>query len=336
MTRRLLLLALLLPFAAPAVGCGSKHSGSAAPAPTEAPTDWMGDLKQNTSCILNCNPSCTEAATPWVCPALVDWNTLPHDPVACGSFDGTTYPTPQQGQCTATVPGGSAVEKTNASGTPPVLPDGRRLEPAGNEWLFTDFPGNFPDGALLVPGTSWLLVVDTGYTTHSVRAVSTTTLNGSPGTNPVTSSISYQPPQALDWGMAYVASSTELYVSSGYQDPNDTDSQIYAYDFDPLAGKLTADAAKSIPLPSGTFPEGLAVSADGGTMLVGQVTDSHVLVVSLASGTYGKVTGKIDTGQADVFESASTRTTRRATPPTRPTGSGRRAATSPPRCASRR
>jgi sugar lactone lactonase YvrE len=303
MNRRLLLLALLLPFAFPAVGCGSKSSGGAAPAPTEAPTDWMGDLKGNTSCVLDCNPSCTEGATPWVCPAIgVDWSTLPHDPTACGTFDGKTYPTPQQGQCTATTPGGSAVEKTNASGTPPVLPDGRRVEPAGNEWLFTDFPGNFPDGALLVPGTSWLLVVDTGYTTHAVRAVDTATLRSSAGTNPVTSSISYAPPKALDWGMAYVASASLLYVASGYESPDDTASQIYAYDFDPVAGKLTADAGKSIPLPSGTFPEGLAVSPDGSTMLVGQVTDSHVLVVSLATATYGKVTGKVDTGQADAFE----------------------------------
>ena len=65
---------------------------------------------------------------------------------------------------------------------------------------------------------------------------------------------------------------------------------------------LTADAAKSLPLPSGTFPQGIAVSPDGTTLLVGQVTDSHVLVVSLAAATYGMVTGKIDVGQNDVFE----------------------------------
>ncbi|MGH7296018.1 MAG: YncE family protein, partial [Polyangiaceae bacterium] len=302
--RRLLLLALLAPFAAPAAGCGSKSSGSGGgpPAPTEAPTDFVAGLKDDASCILNCDPACTEAAAPWVCPALAGWSTLPHDPAACGGFDGTTYPAPQGGQCSATAPGGTAVEKTNASGTPPVLPDGRRIEPAGNEWLFTDFPGNFPDGALLVPGTSWLLVVDTGYTTHSVRVVNTATLRASPGTSPVASSVRYDPPKALDWGMAYVAASKLLYVASGYQSPNDTASQIFAYDLDTTSGQLTADAGKSIPLPAGTFPEGIAVSPDGGTLLVGQVTDSHVLVVSLASATYGQVTGKVDVGQADVFE----------------------------------
>jgi len=283
------------------VACGSKSSSSSPP-PLEDPSDWMDDLKSDSTCILNCDPSCTEATTPWVCPALADWSTIPHDPVACGSFDGKTYPAPVQGQCTATTPGGTALEKTNASGTPVVLPDARKIEPAGNEWVFTDFPGNLPSGALLVPGTSWLLVVDTGYTTHSVRAVNMQTLRSSPGVDPVASSISYAPPKALDWGMAYVPSTSVLYVASGYQSPDDTDSQIYAYDFDPLSGRLTADAGKSVPLPSGTFPEAVAVSPNGQTMLVGQVTDEHVLIVSLAPSTYGMVTGKIGVGQPDVFE----------------------------------
>jgi DNA-binding beta-propeller fold protein YncE len=302
MLRRSLPLACLGLLAVVVAACGSKASSSPPTPALEDPSDWMDDLKEDATCILDCDPSCTEAATPWSCPALAPWSTIPHDPTACGSFDGTTYPTPQQGQCAATAPTGVALEKTNASGTPVILPDGRRLDPAGNEWLFTDFPGNFPDGAILVPGTSWLLVVDTGYTTHAVRAIDTSLLRASPGTNPVASSIRYQPPKALNWGMAYVPTSSVLYVASGYEDPDDTDSQIFAYDFDFGTGQLTADAAKSVPLPSGTFPQGIAVSPDGQTLLVGQVTDSHVLVVSLASATYGTVTGKIDVGQDDVFE----------------------------------
>ena len=291
---------LLVPLALP-VACGKSSSPAASQDASEAATDWVGNLKLDSSCILSCDPSCTEGSAPWVCPALAGWSTLPHGE-ACGSFDGSTYPVPQQGQCTATAPAGSALEKTSATGTPVVLPDGRRPEPAGNEWLFTDFPGNFPDGAILVPGTKWLLVVDTGYTTHSVRAVNMATLLASAGTNPIGSSISYAPPKALNWGMAYVAASNVLYVASGYDSSDDTDSQIFAYDFDPSTGVLKADAAKSVPLPSGTFPQGIAVSAAGTTLLVGQVTDSHVLVISLAAATYGQVTGKIDVGQPDVFE----------------------------------
>ncbi|MGD0526761.1 MAG: hypothetical protein ABSE49_16565, partial [Polyangiaceae bacterium] len=134
MLRRRLAVTCLAPLAVIVAACGSKSSGTPPPPALEDPSDWMDDLKEDSTCILNCDPSCTEATTPWICPALADWSTIPHDPAACGSFDGTTYPTPQQGQCTATTPGGVALEKTNASGTPVILPDGRRLDPAGNEW----------------------------------------------------------------------------------------------------------------------------------------------------------------------------------------------------------
>ena len=301
-SRPLLRFAWLVPLALVAA-CGSKSSAPSQPeVDAGSPSDFMDNLKDDSTCILNCDPGCTEATTPWTCPALADWTTLPHDPTGCGAFDGTTYPAPQQGKCTATAPSGDAVRKTNASGTPVVLPDGRRIDPAGNEWLFTDFPGGFPDGALQVPGTKWLLVVDTGYTTHSVRALDTSLLRGTPVANPVVSSIRYDPPKALNWGMAYAAGSNVLYVASGYKSPDDTQSLIYAYDFDTTAGKLTADAAKNVPLPMGAFPQGVAVSADGKTLLVGQVTDSHVLVFSLDSASYGMAKGSIDVGANDVFE----------------------------------
>jgi DNA-binding beta-propeller fold protein YncE len=263
------------------------------------PGTWIDGLKENESCILNCDPKCTEAKAPWTCPALADWSAIPHDPAACGDFDGG-FPAPVHGKCTVTAPSGQAAEKTNTAGTPPVLPDGRRIEPAGHEWVFDDFQGGFPDGVLLA--SPWLFIVDTGYTTHAVRVVDTGKLAMSASTTPVTSSIKYDPPAALNWGMAYVAASKVLYVASGYDSSTDANSQIFAYDFDTAAGKLAADAAKSVPLPGGTFPQGIAVSPDGSTLLVGQVTDSHVLVISLASATYGKVTGQVDVGQSDVFE----------------------------------
>ena len=150
--------------------------------------------------------------------------------------------------------GWNGVEKTNASGTPPSCPTGAASSRPATSGSSPISPGNFPDGALLVPGTRWLLVVDTGYTTHSVRAVNTATLRASPVTNPVASSISYDPPKALDWGMAYVAASKLLYVASGYQSPNDTASQIYAYDFDTTSGQLTADAAQDGRAAGGHLP----------------------------------------------------------------------------------
>ena len=278
-----------------AIACGS--SGGS-PAPLPAPDVWIAGLKTNVSCALDCNPACTEAKTPWVCPAMDSWGNLPHDPTMCGSFDGKTEPTPVKGQCFATAPTGAALTKTTSTGTPVVLPDGRRLEPAGNEWVLNEYPGGFPDDAFMVPGTEWLLLVDTGYNTQSVRAIDTSILRAGATTTPVVSSISFPPPSALNWGMAFVAPESLLYVASGIPD-----SKIYAFDFDVFTGALTQDAAKTIALPAGTFPQAVAVSADAQTMLVGLADGSNdVMVVSLASTTYGKVTGMIDLGADDVFE----------------------------------
>ena len=296
-SRSTLVAACALGACAVAAGCSKSSS-----APLSTPDQWMYDLSQNGSCVLFCDPSCSEATKPWVCPALDSWGNLPHA-ASCQPFDGSTTPAPQQGACSATDPSGDALEKTNPMGPPVVLPDGRRIEPAGNEWVLDDFPGGFPSNALLVPGTKWLAVVDTGYQTHSVRIVDTSVLRTGSMNNPVVSSIRFDPPQALNWGMAYVATPSILYVASGYQATNDPNPQVLAFDLDTTSGKITQDAAKTIALPMGVFPQAVAVSGDGKTMLVGQVKDSHALAVSLDSASYGKVTASIDLGgQQDVFE----------------------------------
>jgi hypothetical protein len=261
----------------------------------------MANLSLDQSCILACGTSCPEVTAPWVCPALADWSSLPHA-ASCGAFDGTTSPTPHAGACTATLPTGSALQKTNAKGSPVVLPDGRRVEPAGNEWLFDDYPGGFPSGALLIPGTPWLAVVDTGYDTHSVRIVDINALRfGLPG-SPVVSSIPYPAPAALNWGMAYASSTKTLYVASGYQSTDNPDSFVYAFEVDAVTGTITADTARSIALPAGTFPQALAVSPDGSTLLVGQASSSQVLAYSLGVSSYGTMKGSIDVGAEDVYE----------------------------------
>src|SRR5580692_4326332 len=146
------------------IACGS----SPAPPAPEDPEDFvLGIAKGNAACALNCDPTCTEATQPWVCPALAPWAQIPHDPTMCGSFDGTTYPTPVSGQCTATVPSGSAIAEAQITTFPMVLPDGRRLQPAGFEHVF-EADGGFPAAQLWIPGTRFLAVNDNGYQTQSI------------------------------------------------------------------------------------------------------------------------------------------------------------------------
>ena len=274
---------------------GAKASGVDA----GSASDFVDTLKDNRSCIFdNCSVGCNEATAPWVCPALGDWPTVPHDPAACGAFDGKTFPAPQHGACTASAPAADAVAKSSATGTPIILPDGRRLAPAGTEAVLPASvnEGSFPASALLAPGTKWLIVVDTGYGTHAVRIVDTSVLRAG-AANPVVSTVSFPEPQALNWGVAYVASSHLVYVASGIPD-----SKIYAFDLDPATGSLTANAQKTIAV-AGAFPQGIAVSPDGKTLLVGQASgSSKILIVSLDAATYGAVKGSIDPGVSDVFE----------------------------------
>jgi hypothetical protein len=85
--RRLASLPLLVPLALLAA-CGSSSSASQQQQQQDAalsPSDFMDNPKDDSTCILNCDPACTEAATPWTCPALVDWSALPHDPLGRAS-----------------------------------------------------------------------------------------------------------------------------------------------------------------------------------------------------------------------------------------------------------
>jgi DNA-binding beta-propeller fold protein YncE len=273
-----------------AIACSSSSGGKA---PVPSVNVFMDGFLTPGSCVLNCDPTCAEPQAPWQCPALADWSAIPHA-AACGSFDGHTFPAPVQGACTASSPSGDALAKTAVTGSPLVLPDGRRIVPAGTEWVLSDFPGGFPSNATLVPSSKWLAVVDTGYDTQSVRLVDTGLLRAG-GTSPVVASVKYDPPASLNWGVAWSAATNVLYVASGTPD-----SKVYAYDVDPTKGTLTADAQKTIALQS-AFPQAVAISPDGKTLLVGQASDSHVFVVSLVAATYGQTTGTIDLGSSDVF-----------------------------------
>ncbi len=53
--------------------CGSSGDGKP---PLPSPDDFIGDIRNNQSCALNCDPACNETETPWKCPALADWNDI--------------------------------------------------------------------------------------------------------------------------------------------------------------------------------------------------------------------------------------------------------------------
>jgi DNA-binding beta-propeller fold protein YncE len=266
------------------------------PPPPKVPTipEFMENLHANPSCALLCSASCKEADKPWVCPALADWKTIPHAD-ACGSYDGTTTPKPVDGKCKATLPSGEALLPASRT-SPVILPDGRRVKPAGTEWLFdeSDLPGGFPAHAILVPGGAWLIVSDDGYDTNALRVIDTATLRAGGTTSPVTAVVKYESPAGLNYGLAYASSGNVVYASG-----NLATEKILAFDLDTTKGTLTEDPSLEIALPSGTLPQAIDISPDGQTLIVSQALDNHTLVYSLAMATYGKKLAAIELGTDD-------------------------------------
>ena len=273
-------------------GAGGGSAGAAPICDPAAVGTFSTDLLDDVSCVLKCaDGSCAEATKPWVCPALAPFATLPHDCAdsACGTWDGT-YPAPQKGQCTASAPTGDALAKTSAVQATTVLPDGRKLSPAGVEWVFQDdLIGTFPFSMIRVPGTSFVAVSDDGAEDNALRVVDLGKLAA--GVNPVVSQLKFPSPQSLNGGLAFGKDGT-LYAASGAPD-----SVVRAYSID-AAGKLTPQPAKDVKLsntmPGDVFPFAIAVSPDGTKLIAGQVKAHMLLVYSLETATYGQKLDAID------------------------------------------
>jgi hypothetical protein len=232
---------------------------------------------------------------------------LPHA-AACPAWDGK-YPDPASAKsaCTATSASGDAIKYAGpdpADATITVLPDGRRVQAMGKEWLFTDadVQPNAPVNVLPVPGTSWLLVVDMGYETHAVRVVDATKLGGA--TSPQSASVAFPLPSTLNAPIAFVAPDLVL-VATG-------DGAVQALALDTATGALKKDDTRSIPLPQSVndqgkqanwYVGGLAVSPDGSKLVVTGVFDTRALVVDLKT-TYGKILGQVDIGRGGTFACA--------------------------------
>ncbi len=257
------------------------------------------------SCALECPQSdCPETKTPYACPNLGAWKDVPHA-ATCAAWDGT-FPAPQAGKCTVSVPTGEAAKYAGADKDKPgtlILPDGRRIKPAGSEWIFDekDLPSGLPSAVLAIPGTSYAVVVDSGYGPHAVRAVDTTKIGTG---NPVVSYLKFAAPSTLNGALAFVAPD-RLYVASD-------DGMVHALTIDPSTGKLASDKPRSITLPGSKdgasnpanfYVSGLAVSPDGKRLVATAVFDRRILVYDVADGSpsYGKLQGQVDIGATESF-----------------------------------
>ena len=256
------------------------------------------------SCAFDCPAgSCAEDKTPYPCGATAEWSKLPHDS-ACKAWDGT-YPTPVKGKCSASLATGEAAKfaGTDATTGVTILPDGRRLSPAGSEWLFdeADLPSGLPSAIVAIPGSKWVVVVDTGYGPHAVRVIDSTKIDTG---KPVVSYVKFADPSTLNSGIAFVAPD-RLYVATD-------DGDVQALTLDVASGKIARDDARSLKLPDAKGPtgdkvnwyaSGVAASADGKHLVVSGVRSSQLLVFDIdsASATYGKQLGAVDVGAVETF-----------------------------------
>ena len=137
------------------------------------------------------------------------WATIPHAD-SCGDWDGG-YPAPVQGQCTAVAASGQAAMYAGDAGAGTIiLPDGRRITPAGSDWVFDedDLEGGLTTYLGPVAGTSLVVTVDDGPVDHAVRAIDSTKVGS--GTTPVTGYVPFHDPATLNAAAAFVAPGTAL------------------------------------------------------------------------------------------------------------------------------
>jgi len=275
----------------------------AAPVPNVDPEEFI--YPPPDSCAYECETlaTCTEQTTPYACPTVGDWAKIPHAD-ACEDWDGS-FPAVTPGACSASEPSGEAKKKAGPDPDDPtafVLPDGRRIHPAGKEWILSDVPGGLTSAVALAPGTSFVLTTDTGYGDHAVHVVDTTLLAA--GSDPVVSRVDFAAPETL--GSAIVVAPANppggpLRVFVAGQG-----GVIFALTLD-ATGVLTRDDAADLALPAGTDDapyqaSGLAVSPDGKVVVVSSVQDPRLLTVSIDVGAgYGMVLGSAKLPSAETF-----------------------------------
>ncbi len=295
------LLPLLVPLAlAGACGGSGDHEGSGAATGSGGSVDPGSFASVNASCAYDCPlTACAEVTAPYACQNLGAWAQVPHADT-CATWDGT-YPTPAAGQCTATVPSGDAVKFAGvdpANAAVRVMPDGRRLSPAGADFVFLD-QESMTANVVPVAGTGLVLTVDLGYGDHIVRCVDPTMIAAQA---PVLGQVNFTNPEALNQGLAFSAPD-RVFVASAQ-------GVVQALTLDTTTGVLTRDDAHSVTLPASPlspggmfYSSGVAVSLDDTRLFVSAVKDTAFIVADITAGgpTYGAVLGEVDLGTDETF-----------------------------------
>jgi DNA-binding beta-propeller fold protein YncE len=288
---------ILAPILALAPGCGGDDETAAGG--TGTPGDINAYLAAPVSCAYTCpNAECPEASAGYKCPALGAWSSIPHAP-ECPAWDGK-YPAETPGSCKATEPALDAIKRPglDAATGSKILPDGRATKPAGAEHPFTetDIYGGTTSGIAAVPGTPFVITVDTGAKDHAVRAVDTSKIGVS---NPVTGFLKFSPPSYLNSAAAFAAPN-RVYVATDY-------GVVQALTLDMATGALAKDDASSLPLPpdgdEDYYVAGIAASPDGKRLVVSGVEDDRALVFDIdpASPTYKQKLGEGSLGSRETF-----------------------------------
>jgi YVTN family beta-propeller protein len=153
-----------------------------------------------------------------------------------------------------------------------VTPVGFRVTPAGQQIDLGDLPLN----AVASPDGRWLVVPNAGQGKQSLQVVDTRS-------GKVAQTIDYPSPQALFTGLVFSRDGKTLYASAS----GNNKIRTYSVAGD---GKLTEGNAIQLPTKSETgkklnpFPAGLALTPDGGRLLIADRLADAVTSVDLKSG----------------------------------------------------
>ncbi len=306
-------LILLWPTAALLVGC-TRDDETAAPV-GDCPPEYLGtdedprniawDIPR--SCSFDCGDSpCAEPETPYGCPAMGPWASLPHE-AGCGCFDGQ-LPAVSTGQCSASEPSGEALRKAGPQGGQKwVLPDGHLIEPAGIYATLDeqDLEGTFPMSLVPIDGTSLVLSSDGGIRDNALRLLDVSVLAS--GADPTVAHVRFAKPSSLFYGVVWLPPDTALASGGG-------DGILYAFNVDTTQLTLSRDEARDIDLggPTGSsfgdsrwYSSAVAVTADGTRALIGPSTAAkNIQVRSLETSTWGAELGSVGIPGESIFEIA--------------------------------